>query len=221
MAGEVMSAYVRFFVKDEVSGETSKVEANAKKAADAVDGASDKTSSKWGGAMKAVGAAAVAAGAAAVAAFAKVGAASLDAYADYEQLVGGVETLFGTRGAQSVEEYAQMVGKSVSEVEGEYANLQAAQEMMLDNASRAYQTAGMSANEYMETATSTAAAMVSSLGGDTKEAARLVDQSVIDMSDNANKMGTNIADIQNAYSGFAKQNFTMLDNLSIVGGIAA
>lgn len=222
MASEAMSAYVRFFVQDDVSGETSKVEANAKKTADALDGAGDKAEGKFGGALKKVGAAAAAMGAAAVAGLAKVGKASLDAYADYQQLEGGIQTLFGTKGAENVEKYAEMVGKSVSEVEGEYKSLKAAEELMMNNAAQAYKTAGMSANEYMETATATAAAMVSSLGGDTEEAAKLVNQSVIDMSDNANKMGTNIQDIQNAYNGFAKQNYTMLDNLKLgYGGTQA
>lgn len=147
--------------------------------------------------------------------------ACISEYADYEQLVGGVETLFGA-GGKSVEQYAESVGKSVSEVQSEYDSLMQAQDMVMSNAANAFQTAGMSANEYMEMATSTAASMVSSLGGDTLEAARLTDMAITDMSDNANKMGTDMEAVQNAYNGFAKGNFTMLDNLKLgYGGTQA
>lgn len=111
---------------------------------------------------------------------------SVGAYAEYEQLVGGVETLF----------------KDSADTVMEYAN-------------NAYKTAGMSANEYMETATSFSASLLSALGGDTAESARIADMAITDMSDNANKMGTDICMIQNAYNGFAKQNYTMLDNLKL------
>jgi len=126
---------------------------------------------------------AVAAGTAAVAA---IGKQALDAYADFEQLSGGVETLFGDA-AQTV----------------------------MDNAAKAFETAGMSANAYMETATASAAAMVNSLAGDTQKAAELTDMAVTDMADNINKMGTAAENVQNAYAGFAKGNFTMLDNLKL------
>ena len=82
-------------------------------------------------------------------------------------------------------------------------------------ANEAYKTAGLSANEYMETVTSFSASMIKSLGGDTKKAADYSNQALIDMSDNANKMGSNMQDIQNAYQGFSKQNYTMLDNLKL------
>lgn len=130
-----------------------------------------------------VGAAGLAAATTAVTALSK---AALDSYGDYEQLVGGVETLFKTS-ADVVKEYA-------------------------DNA---YQTAGLSANEYMETVTSFSASLLQSLGGDTEAAAKYADMAITDMSDNANKMGTAMDSIQNAYQGFAKQNFTMLDNLKL------
>ena len=112
--------------------------------------------------------------------------AAVDSYADYEQLVGGVETLYGD-----------------------------AADSLMENAQKAYQTAGLTANQYMETSTAFAAALVSSLGGNTSEAARLADVAIRDMSDNANKMGTDMSAIQNAYQGFAKQNYTMLDNLKL------
>ena len=119
-------------------------------------------------------------------AFISVGKQAIQSYADYEQLVGGVETLFKD---------------SAKIVEG-YAN-------------EAYKTAGLSANEYMETVTSFSASLISSLDGDTRKAAEYSNRAITDMSDNANKMGTDIGMIQNAYQGFAKQNYTMLDNLKL------
>ena len=85
----------------------------------------------------------------------------------------------------------------------------------IDSANIAYKTAGMSANEYMSTVTSFSASLLQSLGGDTEKAAQIADMAIIDMSDNANKMGTSMELIQNAYQGFAKQNYTMLDNLKL------
>lgn len=111
---------------------------------------------------------------------------SLDEYANYEQLIGGMQTLYGDSAS-----------------------------MVMANAEQAFATAGMSANQYMETVTSFSAALVRSVGGDTAEAARLADVAIQDMSDNANKMGTSIESIQDAYRGFARGNFTMLDNLSL------
>lgn len=111
---------------------------------------------------------------------------SLGVVANMEQQIGGVETLFK-----------------------DSANT------VIDNANRAYKTAGMSANNYMETVTSFSASLLQSLGGDTAKAASYADRAIVDMSDNANKMGTSMRDIQNAYQGFAKQNYTMLDNLKL------
>lgn len=156
------------------------------------------------------------AGAGAVAtAIGKIAYESVQAFADFEQLKGGVETLFGAKGAQSVEEYAQSLGKSVSEVQKEYDNLTKAQDIVLGNANDAYKTAGLSANDYLETVTSFSASLIQSVGGDTLKAAELADQAIIDMADNANKMGTDMGSIQYAYQGFAKQNYTMLDNLKL------
>lgn len=106
--------------------------------------------------------------------------------ANLEQAIGGIETLFKESSDQ-----------------------------MIKNADNAFRTAGISANTYMEQATSFSASLLQSTGGDTQKAAKAADQAIIDMSDNANKMGTNIQDIQNAYQGFAKQNYTMLDNLKL------
>lgn len=130
-----------------------------------------------------VSAAATAAGAAAVSSLTGL---AISSYADYEQLVGGVETLYKTS-ADKVQQYA----------------------------ADAYKTAGLSANEYMNTATTFAASLVSSLGGDTEQAAELANTAISDMSDNSNKMGTAMSSIQDAYNGFAKQNYTMLDNLKL------
>lgn len=143
-----------------------------------------------------------------------LGKSALDAYANYEQLVGGVETLFGA-GGQSIEEYAASVGKSVDDVRDKYNSMMTAQTTVLDNADKAYKTAGLSANDYMETVTSFSASLIQSLGGDTEKAASYADRAIVDMSDNANKMGTSMESIQNAYAGFAKQNYTMLDNLKL------
>lgn len=138
---------------------------------------------------------------------------SVMAGADLQQSIGGIETLFGA-GGRSIEEYAAKMGKSVEEVSDKYAVLQQAQELALSNARKAYQTAGLSANDYMQTVTSFAAALKAS-AKDELDAARIADQAIIDMSDNANKMGTDMQAIQNAYQGFAKQNYTMLDNLKL------
>ena len=136
-----------------------------------------------------VGAAAVGAAATAIGALTT---AAVNNYAEYEQLVGGVETLF-KNSADTVMGYAE----------------------------NAYKTAGLSANEYMETVTSFSASLLQSLDGDTKAAASAADMAITDMADNANKMGTSMEMIQNAYQGFAKQNYTMLDNLNTMGALVA
>ena len=151
-----------------------------------------------------LGACATAAGALAVQA--------VSAYGEFEQLKGGVETLFGAKGAKTVEEYAKYVGKDVSAVTEEYKNLLAVEDIVLKNANNAYKTAGLSANDYMSTVTSFSASLIQSLEGDTKKAASLADKAIIDMADNANKMGTDIGSIQYAYQGFAKQNYTIKSN---------
>ena len=145
---------------------------------------------EFGNAVKKVGAtvgkAFVVGLAAAGAAIVKIGKDAIEAFSDYEQLVGGVETLFGS---------------SASTV--------------IKNATNAFKTAGLSTNEYMETVTAFSASLLQSLEGDTEEAAKKADMAITDMADNANKMGTSIDSIQNAYQGFAKQNYTMLDNLKL------
>ena len=138
-----------------------------------------------------------------------------------QQSIGGIETLFGA-GDRSIEEYAQSVGKSVDAVKGEYAALMQSQQTVFDNAAQAYRTVGLSANDYMEQTTGFAASLLSSVSKDTNAAAQLANMAMVDMADNANKMGTDMASIQNAYQGFAKQNYTMLDNLKLgYGGTQA
>lgn len=144
----------------------------------------------------------------------KVMQQSITAYADYEQLVGGIQKLYGNMG-QSLEEYAASAGKPVDEVREEWGKLEQAQNMVLDNAKNAYKTAGMSANEYMETATSFSAALINSLGGDTVKAAEQTDLAMRSISDNFNTFGGDIESVQNAYQGFAKGQFNMLDNLRL------
>lgn len=139
---------------------------------------------------------------------------SVEAYAEFEQLEGGVSKLYGT-GGKSIEEYAESVGKSVDEIRGEYANLEKAQDLVMQNAREAYKTAGMSMNEYMDTATSLSASLINSLGGDTVKAAEQTDVAMRAISDNFNTFGGDIGMIQGAFQGFAKQNYTMLDNLKL------
>lgn len=147
------------------------------------DNASSKVSSlssKIGNGLKTAAKIGVAAVTALSVAIAGLGAKALDAYANYEQLVGGVDTLFKNSSA-----------------------------LVQQHADRAYQTAGLSANAYMETVTSFSASLLQSLDGDTKAAADMADMAVQDMADNANKFGSDIQSIQNAYQGFAKQNYTI------------
>lgn len=145
----------------------------------------------------------------------------LEGYGDYEQLAGGIETLFGA-GGKSLEEYADSVGKSTKEATAEYQKLERAQQIAFSNAERAYATTGMSMNTYMETVTSFAASLKRGLGGDTVAAAKKADLALTDISDNVNKMGSDMASVTNAYQGFAKQNYTMLDNLKLgYGGTAS
>ena len=189
--------------KDQFNGDLDESSSKAEKL-------SDKIGKGLGAAAK-LGAKAVTA---AASAFGVLTKKALDSYAEYEQLVGGVETLFGARGAKSAEEYAKLVGKSVGEVTEEYEILKSAESLMMEQAEQSWKYQGMSANEYMETATSFAAALTSSCE-DAITAAELADMAIGDMSDNANKMGSDMASIQNAYQGFAKQNYTMLDNLKL------
>lgn len=166
-----------------------KIGADTSGAEKGIDDVGKKTSSLGSKVSKGLGVTAKVVGAAVSAAAGGVAAlatAATKSYGDYEQLVGGVETLF----------------KESQDAVMEYAN-------------NAYKTAGLSANEYMETVTGFSASLLQSLGGDTEEAAKYADMAITDMSDNANKIGTDMSSIQYAYQGFAKQNYTMLDNLKL------
>lgn len=171
-------------------GVADAAESAGRKAGSGVEsGASSGTSAfqtMMTGAFLAVGEAAVELAGKVVSAFADITQAALESTAELEQNIGGVETLFGDSA-----------------------------DTVIANAEKAYTTAGMSANDYMSTVTSFSASLLQSLGNDTEAAAEYADQAIIDMSDNANKMGTSIESIENAYQGFAKQNYTMLDNLKL------
>nr|MCR5584556.1 PblA [Lachnospiraceae bacterium] len=185
MAIELAKAYVQIVPSTEgMKGNLTKLmEPEAEEAGKKSGG---KLASGIGSALKA-GTAVIGAGlTAAVGAVGALSKSALDAFADYEQLTGGVETLF----------------KDSSDIVMKYAE-------------DAYKTSGLSANEYMETVTSFSASLLQSLGGDTEAAAEYAQTAIVDMSDNANKMGTSMESIQNAYQGFAKQNYTMLDNLKL------
>ena len=146
---------------------------------------------------------------------------AVNGYADYEQLVGGVQKLYGNMG-QSLEEYAAEHGGMTDKVKAQWQSLEDAQNLVLKNANEAYKNAGMSANEYMETATSFSAALISSLGGDTVKAAEQTEVAMEAISDNVNTFGSNMEDVTNAFKGFSKQNYTMLDNLKLgYGGTQA
>lgn len=153
----------------------------------------------------------VAAGTAAVTALTKQ---SVDAYANYEQMVGGIQKLYGNMG-KSLTKYAEDAGKTTGEVRHEWENLEIAQNRVLSNANKAYETAGMSATKYMEVATSFSAALINSLGGDTIKAADMTDTAMTAIADNWNTFGGDLSMIQGAFQGFAKQNYTMLDNLKL------
>lgn len=165
-----------------VSVNTDELKSGLNKADDEAKSGADKL----GGAFAKIGAMAAKGVAVASTALAGLGVAAVKNYADYEQLTGGIETLF----------------KNSSDT-------------MMDYAQDAYMTAGLSANQYMELATSFSASLLQGLGGDTAKAAEYADMAITDMSDNANKMGTSMESLQFAYQGFAKQNYTMLDNLKL------
>ena len=173
-----------------------KIGADTSEADNGIDETGKKTSGlgeKIKNGLATVGKAAVVSVTAAATAIGTIGTKAIQAYADYEQLVGGVETLFKD-----------------------------SQDKVMEYANNAYKTAGLSANEYMETVTSFSASLLQSLGGDTDAAAEKANLALTDMSDNANKMGTDMTSIQNAYQGFAKANYTMLDNLKLgYGGTQA
>lgn len=172
-----------------VEMDTGKAEKEVKRLSGDLDnavGGAGKLADKLKSAFAAAAKIGVGAAAAATSGVVALTNAAVSAYGEYEQLVGGVDTLFKDS-ADTVMEYA----------------------------ANAYKTAGLSANEYMETVTSFSASLLQSLGGDTEQAAQMADMAITDMSDNVNKMGSSMESVQNAYQGFAKQNYTMLDNLKL------
>ncbi|MGN0974786.1 MAG: hypothetical protein ACI4OL_02215, partial [Gemmiger sp.] len=174
---------------DDVKKELQGLPDSFEKATSGISGLADKLRTGLATAAK-VGAAAIGAASAGIAALTK---SSIEGYSEYEQLTGGVETLF-----------------------------EASSDAVMKYAKNAYKTAGLSANQYMTTVTSFSASLLQGLGGDTEKAAKIADLAITDMADNANKMGTDMEAIQNAYQGFAKQNYTMLDNLKLgYGGTQA
>lgn len=285
MANTIGEAYLQ--IRPSMEGVKSELE-------EAMGDAGERSSSSFGSAfekgLKFIGGAALSAFTTSAGAVAKLTTEATNAYADYEQLVGGVETLFGA-GGQSLEEYAEVAKVTAREIEdsgvdwekyadtawmenggingllsemqynfervggdaktfaedmeeylqweyeidledaqqaiqaftesmstegieAKYESMMAAQETVLQNAANAYETAGMSANDYMQTVIGMAGAL-NKATGDTEESARLADLAITDMADNVNKMGTSMEMVQNAYVGFSRGNFTMLDNLSL------
>lgn len=276
----LLDLMIKIGVDDRASGEIDSI---ANEATGKFSGAAGTI----GGAARAIGTTMVAVTGAAVAGAVSIGKAALDGYAQFEQMWGGVQKLYGTAG-QSLDEFAKTATRTTSDIESadidwdKYANTnwfkmggvdaifddiqynvdelgtsfedlteylhmeydldtedaqkairayqdaltddniqkkyerqQKAQELVLENAMSAYKTAGMSANEYMETATSFSASLISSLGGDTMKAAEQTDVAMRAMSDNVNTFGTDMQSVQYAFQGFAKQNYTMLDNLKL------
>lgn len=145
----------------------------------------------------------------------------IKSYADLEQSLGGVETLFKDNGT-SVIGLAKKYNITAQEAQNLYDTMESKGASVISNANKAFKTAGVSANDYMQQVTSFSATLLQGLGGDTEKAAQYADKALVQMADNANKMGTNMTDIQNAYQGFAKDNYTMLDNLKLgYGGTAS
>ena len=178
---------VKYKVELDNSGLDKDTQTTEKTISSKLDAISGKISQSFGyQVLKDIGGAFLNLGKQAVQGFTDMSKAAMESTAALEQNMGGVETLF-----------------------------KGSADTVIANAKRAYTTAGMSANQYMETVTSFSASLLQSLGGDTEKAAAVADQAIIDMSDNANKMGTSIDSIQAAYQGFAKQNYTMLDNLKL------
>ena len=162
--------FVKIGAKDEASGTISKITSGLGKGL--------ATAAK-------IGTAAVGAAATGIAALTKT---SVENYAEYEQLIGGVQTLFN-KTELSWEEYAKAAGDSSDKALKEWMNLTAGSAFVINNAEQAFKTAGLSSNQYMETVTSFSASLISSLEGDTKAAAKYADMAIVDMADNANKMG--------------------------------
>lgn len=231
MATEVAQAVVTIIPSMKGSQQTIAKELGA-----SVDNAAKKSGKSGGKAFSETFGKALKAGAKAIAAAATTAMAgavtmakkAVQAFANYEQLVGGIETLFGT-GGKNLEQYiktetewinnnvkgAKRQQQAIDALPDKYKALLKAEQDVLKNSTEAWKTAGMSSNQYMETVTSFSAALIKSLDGDSVKAAKIADQAVRDMADNANKMGTAMESIEAAFQGFAKGNYTLLDNLKL------
>ena len=196
---DLLDLFVKIGVDDQASSQVSKI--------GSAIGSGLKTACKVG--VAAVGAAATAIG--------TLGTQAIKSYADWEQLFGGVNTLFQstTLGYDDFIAQQKELGKSAKEAGDEWNKTFEGAWLVEENANKAFMSAGLSMNQYMETVTSFSASLIQSLGGDTVAAAEMADMAIIDMADNTNKMGSSMESIQNAYQGFAKQNYTMLDNLKL------
>ncbi len=175
---------------------------------------SGKNWEKFGEAAKKAAEAVAAAVGAALVATGKLVVDSVEAYAQMEQLEGGISRLYGT-GGQTLDEYAQQLGVIPAAAIDSYRQLEAANQAMLENASNAWQTAGLDAQTYLQTATSFSASLIAGLGGDTQEAARLTDVAIQDMSDNANTFGTDMDTLIGVYQGLARGTYTSLEQLNL------
>lgn len=201
-----------------ISLDSKQFNSGLKSASSEVSDFASSMSSKLGGATKFVAnafkvvGAAVGAGAVAVTALAKQ---SVSSYAEYEQLIGGVKKLYGNMG-QSLNDYASQNGGVTQEVIAQWQNLEKAQNDVLQNANKAYLTAGMSANDYITNVTGFSAALINSLGGDTIKAAELADTAMKDIADNANTFGKyTVNELAGVYQALARGNYQTLDNLQL------
>lgn len=195
---DLLNLAIRIFAKDEASDTIEDVSQNSIGGlVSAATNAAKALAGLW--AVKKVG---------------EFGKAAFDAYANFEQLQGGVAKLYGNAG-MSLEQYADSVGKTVDEVSKDYKRNERAQKLMMDNAQKAWRTAGMDANTYMENATSMSAALIDSLAGDTEKAAEQTDVAMQAISDNVNTFGSDMGSVTQAFMGFSKQNYSMLDNLKL------
>lgn len=175
---------------------------------------SGKNWEKFGDAAKKAAEMVAAAIGAALVATGKLVVDSVEAYAQMEQLEGGISRLYGT-GGQSLQEYADSLGVIPAAAIDSYRQLEAANQAMLEQASNAWQTAGLDAQTYLQTATSFSASLIAGLGGDTQEAARLTDVAIQDMSDNANTFGTDMDTLIGVYQGLARGTYTSLEQLNL------
>lgn len=210
-------------LKDEANGSANALEEEAGAAEDAGnktkksgDDAEDagKKWEKFGEAAKKAAEVVAAAIGAALVATGKFVVDAVEAYGEAEQLIGGINKLYGT-GGQSLDEYASSLGVIPIAAEESYRALTQANNMMIEQANNAWRTAGISANEYLETSTGFAASLISGLNGDTVEAARLTDVAITDMADNANTFGTDMETLMGVYQGLARGTYTSLEQLSL------